>query len=81
MTPQRELEPPCWCRCALALWFSHDPDYWEPELGLARDLVTSSSSSGSHYLQVGVLRAGETPSSTLREALEDLTMFSEEQAR
>ena len=26
-------------RCALGLWFSHDANYWEPEIGLAWDLV------------------------------------------
>ena len=26
-------------RCALGLWFSHDANFWEPEIGLAWDLV------------------------------------------
>ena len=55
-------------RCALALWFSHDADYWEPEIGLAWDLVEAA-------------RAGTPPSTHLIRQLENLTMFSEGEAR
>ena len=55
-------------RCALALWFSHDPDYWEPEIGLAWDVVEA-------------VRTGVSPSAELIHQLEELTMFSEAEAR
>ena len=72
-------------RCALGLWFSHDANYWEPEIGLAWDLVCNFDfvTSGHFFSppQVDSIKAGAPPPPLLRAQLEELTMFSEAQAR
>ena len=73
-------------RCALGLWFSHDANYWEPEIGLAWDLVChlGFEPSGHFFFappQVDSIKAGAPPPPLLRAQLEELTMFSEAHAR
>ena len=80
-------------RCALGLWFSHDANFWEPEIGLAWDLVRRFSTIFGPIVRLGLqsifgfpsqvdsIKAGLPPPPLLRTQLEELTMFSEAEAR
>jgi len=55
-------------RCVLAMWYSFNQDYEEPEIDLAKQVLS-------------LIKSGQEPTREIRRQLEDLTMFSEKKAK